>query len=57
MCSLVTKDEADSLLARLRHLICEIEEIIDDVEKLKGDTNGNVGKGFMDGSRERTKGD
>lgn len=30
-------DDIDGILARLRHLVCVIEEIIDDIENLKGD--------------------
>ena len=39
----MTKDELDGILARLRHLICEIEEVIDDIEKLKGDNYDSKG--------------
>ena len=41
MCSGGIKDELDYVLARLRHLICEIEEIMDEIEELKGDNDVN----------------
>ena len=44
-------DELDYVLARLRHLICKIEEIIDEIEKLKlNDVEElkDVSKGTMD---------
>ena len=48
MCSGGIEDKLDFLLARLRHIICEIEEIMDDIEELKGDYNGNDSKGAQD---------
>ena len=30
-------DDIDGIIARLRHLVCVVEEIIDDIEELKNE--------------------
>jgi hypothetical protein len=47
-------DDIDSILARLRHLACELEEIIDYIKELR---NGYDRKRFVGCNREGVKRD